>query len=97
MHEIKVNKDLYEKMKAAILGSDYTVEEVLVTLQWIRWELVNKQGGIINAIKVNDVDSQQDHYHEQHKFEDGPYREDCEPENGLATPKWDCQAGRTTR
>jgi len=68
----KVNAELYLKIKEAVESGDYTVEEAVDALEWIRVEYIRKRNPVLNAIKVNEIKHFDDWYDEYHSKEEAP-------------------------
>ncbi|MCI8527279.1 MAG: hypothetical protein HFF17_15520 [Oscillospiraceae bacterium] len=68
----KVNAELYLKIREAVERGDYTVEEAVVALGWVRSECIRKWNLVLDAIKVNEIKHFDDWYDEYHSKEEAP-------------------------
>lgn len=70
---MKINGELYARLKAAVLSGDYTVREVADALDWLRIEYIRKRTVAARSIKASEVESLPDWYDADcHRREDAP-------------------------
>lgn len=72
MEAKRVNAELYLEIKEVVESGDYTLEEAVDVLEWIRVEYIRKRNPILNAIKINEIKHFDDWYDQYHSEERAP-------------------------